>query len=195
MDTFKGCGKPLQGGWFTLLRNSDPQYGARGHPLSSVSDTEDGNQARQWATFGDRLAWARNRKGWKQEDLAEKVGSGRKATVSGWEGGSTPGLEYLEKLPGLLGVDTKWLLTGEGDPEPMEESEAALRVRASRWVLTEAKREELEELLRRDDRSDAERGHAIQQAGSQVAEAVRPPEESGQGSATPPATPEERQAK
>src|ERR1700737_1274293 len=51
----------------------------------------------------DRLRWARNRKGWSQAELAEKVGTGFEM-VSRWERGVTvPSPHYRRRVCTVLG--------------------------------------------------------------------------------------------
>lgn len=79
--------------------------------------TEDNND---WfgpdsATFGDRVAAARQAAGMNQTQLARRLGV-KKATLTGWEQDlSEPRANKLSMLSGLLGVSMSWLLTGEGE--------------------------------------------------------------------------------
>ena len=67
------------------------------------------------ATFGDRLAAAREAAGMEQEALARRLGV-RLKTLQGWENDlSEPRANRLQMLAGLLGVPMVWLITGEGD--------------------------------------------------------------------------------
>lgn len=67
------------------------------------------------ATFGDRLAGAREAAGLSQRDLAQRLGV-RLKTVAAWEDDAMdPRANRLQMLAGLLGVSIRWLLTGEGD--------------------------------------------------------------------------------
>jgi transcriptional regulator with XRE-family HTH domain len=98
------------------------------------------------ATFGDRLAGAREAAGLSQADLAAKLGV-RLETLESWEDdASDPRANRLSKLAGLLGVSMMWLLTGEGEglegpPEagadPGSERETVREIRAIRAVLEE----------------------------------------------------------
>ncbi|QDC09040.1 helix-turn-helix transcriptional regulator [Oceanicola sp. D3] len=66
------------------------------------------------ATFGDRVAGAREALGWSQKQLAERLGVKVK-TVKHWEGdASEPRANKLQMLAGMLGVSMRWLLSGEG---------------------------------------------------------------------------------
>ncbi len=67
------------------------------------------------ATFGDRLAAAREAAGMSQKQLARRVGV-KQATVRNWEEDlAEPRANRLTMLCGLLGVSLSWLLTGEGE--------------------------------------------------------------------------------
>lgn len=67
------------------------------------------------ATFGDRLAGAREAAGLSQEDLARKLGV-RLKTVQAWEDDlAEPRANRLQMLAGMLNVSLRWLLTGEGE--------------------------------------------------------------------------------
>ncbi|MDP5086907.1 MAG: helix-turn-helix domain-containing protein [Yoonia sp.] len=67
------------------------------------------------ATFGDRLAGAREAAGMDQKALAEKLGV-KTNVISGWENDlKEPRANRLQMVSGILGVSITWLLTGEGD--------------------------------------------------------------------------------
>lgn len=67
------------------------------------------------ATFGDRLAGAREAAGLTQQDLARKLGVKEK-TIQSWEDDlSEPRANRLQILAGLLNVSLMWLLTGKGE--------------------------------------------------------------------------------
>lgn len=67
------------------------------------------------ATFGDRVAGAREATGMTQAQLARRLGI-KKTTVAAWEQDlSEPRANRLSMLAGLLNVSIMWLLTGEGD--------------------------------------------------------------------------------
>lgn len=67
------------------------------------------------ATFGDRLAAARNNAGMTQGQLARRLGV-KLTTVKGWENDvSEPRANKLQMMAGLLNVSVGWLLIGEGE--------------------------------------------------------------------------------
>ena len=70
------------------------------------------------ATFGDRLAHAREAQGLTTEQLARRLGV-RVAAIENWETDrSEPRANRLQMLAGLLNVSIIWLLTGEGEGAP-----------------------------------------------------------------------------
>jgi len=67
------------------------------------------------ATFGDRLAAAREGAELSQKGLAKRLGVKTK-TIAAWEDDlSEPRANRLQLLAGLLNVSLMWLLTGEGE--------------------------------------------------------------------------------
>ena len=70
------------------------------------------------ATFGDRLALARESQDLAQEQLAKRLGL-RVQTIQNWESDrSEPRANRLQMVAGFLNVSMIWLLTGEGDGRP-----------------------------------------------------------------------------
>jgi transcriptional regulator with XRE-family HTH domain len=70
------------------------------------------------ATFGDRLALAREAQHLSQEQLAKRLGL-RADTIRNWEfDRSAPRANRLQMLAGFLNVSMVWLMTGEGDGRP-----------------------------------------------------------------------------
>ncbi len=67
------------------------------------------------ATFGDRLAGAREAAGLSEEELAQRLGV-RLTTLQNWEEDvAEPRGNRLQMLAGMLNVSLTWLLTAEGD--------------------------------------------------------------------------------
>ena len=70
------------------------------------------------ATFGDRLALARESQDLAQGQLAKRLGL-RVQTIQNWESDrSEPRANRLQMIAGFLNVSMIWLLTGEGDGGP-----------------------------------------------------------------------------
>jgi transcriptional regulator with XRE-family HTH domain len=70
------------------------------------------------ATFGDRLALAREAQNLTQEQLAKRLGL-RTPTIENWEcDRSEPRANRLQMLAGFLNISMGWLLTGEGEGGP-----------------------------------------------------------------------------
>ena len=70
------------------------------------------------ATFGDRLALARESQNLTQEQLAKRLGL-RVQTIRNWEfDRSAPRANRLQMIAGFLNVSMIWLLTGEGEGGP-----------------------------------------------------------------------------
>jgi len=91
-----------------------------------VSDDESttGWYSEDAATFGDRLAGAREALGVSQHDLARHLGVKDK-TVLAWEQDmAEPRANKLQMMSGVLNVSMRWLLTGEGvglaEPDTVE---------------------------------------------------------------------------
>lgn len=77
--------------------------------------TDSGWFSAETATFGDRLAGAREAAGMTQADLARTLGV-RLATLAAWEDDAAePRANRLQMLAGMLNVSIRWLLTGEGE--------------------------------------------------------------------------------
>ncbi len=66
------------------------------------------------ATFGDRVAAARQAAGMTQKQMAKRLGI-RLATLQSWEDDlSEPRANRLSMMAGLLNVSMMWLINGEG---------------------------------------------------------------------------------
>lgn len=67
------------------------------------------------ATFGDRLAAAREDAGLSQAALAARLGV-KEVTITAWENDvKEPRANRLQMLSGMLNVSITWLLTGQGE--------------------------------------------------------------------------------
>ncbi len=96
------------------------------------------------ATFGDRVAVAREAQGLSAKSLAHKMGINPK-TVEKWENDlSEPRANKLQMLAGVLNVSLPWLLTGEGEQpdapveEPNDVAELMTEMRVLRTQLGQA---------------------------------------------------------
>ena len=93
--------------------------------LESV-DNDAGWYSNETATFGDRIAGAREALGLSQEQLAHRMGIKLK-TLQSWEDDhGEPRANKLQMLSGILNVSLPWLLNGEGEGVAGPGSEAAL---------------------------------------------------------------------
>lgn len=92
--------------------------------MNDVEQTQDWF-SEETATFGDRLAAARDAAGLTQKELAQRVGI-KTSTLRNWEEDlSEPRANRLSILAGIMGVSLSWLLTGEGEGiAPPDEEEA-----------------------------------------------------------------------
>jgi transcriptional regulator with XRE-family HTH domain len=65
------------------------------------------------ATLGQRVRWARERRGLSQHELAERIGV-RQSTIGNIESGTRRRPREQRKLADALGVNELWLETGRG---------------------------------------------------------------------------------
>ena len=86
------------------------------HSDVSVPEYEDQEYfADEIATFGDRVAGARDAMGLSRVDLADRLGI-KEDTLSKWEEDrSEPRANKLQMLAGVLNVSMVWLMTGTGE--------------------------------------------------------------------------------
>lgn len=106
-------------------------------------DNTDGWFSEETATFGDRLAAAREAARLSQDEFARRLGV-KLRTVTAWEDDTAePRANKLQMMAGMLNVSLMWLLTGQGDGiDPPSEEEAAPS--ASEGLLTELRQLRLE---------------------------------------------------
>jgi len=108
------------------------------------------------ATFGDRVAGAREAAGMTEAQLARRLGV-KKATVQAWaQDLSEPRANKLSMMAGLLNVSIMWLLTGEGDGMTAPAGEAEAGDRDLKPLLAEV------HALHRDMRALAERAARVE---------------------------------
>ncbi len=122
------------------------------------------------ATFGDRVAGAREAAGMSQDDLARRLGVKLKS-LQNWENDlAEPRANKLQMLSGLLNVSMPWLLTGEGEGVEAPVAGAALATRDLELLAVEM-REMRGRLLR-----DAERLAAMER---RLRDRIRAAEQAG----------------
>ena len=100
--------------------------------INAQPDLEENWYGPDTATFGDRVAAAREAAGMSQKQLARRLGV-KIGTVRGWEDDlSEPRANKLSMMAGLLNVSIVWLLTGEGDgvAAPVDETPIAPDINA-----------------------------------------------------------------
>lgn len=89
------------------------------------------------ATFGDRLAAAREALGFSQSQLASRAGV-RLSTIQNWESDrSEPRANKLQMIAGILNVSIVWLLTGEGEGGVAAEPDGDAELRGALAELRE----------------------------------------------------------
>ena len=76
---------------------------------------DDAYYSDEHATFGDRLAAAREALGMSRAQLARRLGV-KTQTMDGWEEDrAEPRANKLQMLAGMLNVSMVWLMTGQGE--------------------------------------------------------------------------------
>ena len=101
-----------------------------------TATTDAGWYSDETATFGDRVAAARDALGLSEEELARKLGVKVK-TIRAWEDDlAEPRANKLQMLAGVLNISFRWLLTGEGAGVDAPQPEPALTPEVS-TILTE----------------------------------------------------------
>lgn len=99
------------------------------------------------ATFGDRVAAAREAAGLTQSQLARRMGI-KTATIEAWEEDrAEPRANKLQMMSGLLNVSIIWLMSGQGEgishdmsddvPDVMETLTELRTIRTEQQRLTE----------------------------------------------------------
>lgn len=102
-----------------------------GNNASTETTSTEELSAKDWygpdaATFGDRLAAARERSNMTQAQLARRLGV-KASTMRNWEQDlSEPRANRLSMMAGLLNVSMMWLLNGEGEGLDAPTEEVAL---------------------------------------------------------------------
>ncbi|MCV6584062.1 MAG: helix-turn-helix domain-containing protein [Marinibacterium sp.] len=89
------------------------------------------------ATFGDRLAAAREGAEMTQSQLAKRLGV-KKSTLVAWEQDlSEPRANKLSMAAGMLNVSIMWLLTGEGEGMSAPEDDGSPEIVDLSYALRE----------------------------------------------------------
>ncbi len=100
-----------------------------------MAENEDWYSA-EVATFGDRVAAARENAGMSQAALAKRLGI-KQSTLRGWEDDlSEPRANRLATLAGVLGVSMMWLMNGEGEGLDAPE-DAQTSIESGKEILNE----------------------------------------------------------
>lgn len=82
--------------------------------MDDTASTDDW-YSNETATFGDRLAAARDAAGLSQKQLAQHLGV-KLGSLRGWEDDlNEPRANKLAMMSGILGVSLTWMLTGQGE--------------------------------------------------------------------------------
>ncbi|AXI53973.1 transcriptional regulator [Sulfitobacter sp. JL08] len=114
----------------------------------------------EFATFGDRLAAAREAAGMDQAQMAKRLGV-KQSTMRTWEDDmAEPRANRLSMLAGILNVSMMWLINGEGEgldgpvetdtmPEDMQDLLVELRAVKSEMTKSAERLGRLEKKLRR----------------------------------------------
>ena len=76
-------------------------------------------------TIGDRLTYARKKRGYTQEALAQEIGVSRGVIFNLEKGKSDPQTIVINALCQTLAINRHWLLTGEGEMEDARASKSA----------------------------------------------------------------------
>ncbi|WP_417605592.1 helix-turn-helix domain-containing protein [Primorskyibacter flagellatus] len=91
-----------------------------------MTDTNDAWYGPDRATFGDRVAAAREAANMTQKDLAKRLGI-KLSTLESWEADtSEPRANRLSMMAGLLNVSMMWLLNGDGEGVDAPEDETEM---------------------------------------------------------------------
>jgi len=78
-------------------------------------------------TLAERVQWARKQKGWRQEDLADAVGTSR-AQIQKIENGTITRPRNMEALADALDVSKVWLAYGDPRLEQLTPEAADLAI-------------------------------------------------------------------
>ncbi len=106
---------------------------------------DDAYYSDEHATFGDRLAAAREALGMSRAQLARRLGV-KTQTMDGWEEDrAEPRANKLQMLAGMLNVSMVWLMTGQGEGVAPE-AQPGDRGRALQALLVELRETRMAQL-------------------------------------------------
>lgn len=111
----------------------------------NTAEATDAWYSEETATFGDRVAAAREHVGLSEETLAKRLGI-KTETLRKWENDvAEPRANKLQMLAGVLNVSLRWLLTGEGSDigvpeEPSSRADISTILTEIRGMRSEALR-------------------------------------------------------
>ncbi|WP_435310407.1 helix-turn-helix domain-containing protein [Primorskyibacter sedentarius] len=91
-----------------------------------MTDSNDAWYGPERATFGDRVAAAREAANMTQKELAKRLGV-KLSTLESWEADtSEPRANRLSMMAGLMNVSIMWLLNGDGEGVEAPEDEVEM---------------------------------------------------------------------
>ena len=97
--------------------------------FEDAADAGEDYYSEEAATFGDRVAAAREALGFNQLEFAERLGV-LQETLADWEDDrAEPRANRLQMLAAMLNVSMGWLLNGEGDGLDTDEAGLDLQTR------------------------------------------------------------------
>lgn len=97
-------------------------------------------------TLGERLRWARERKSWTQEELAEKSAVSRDV-IAQTEVNRTKQPKEIIKLCDALDVSPAWLVFGIEDIDALSKEAIELAIEWSRMADDDAQKEALRQAI------------------------------------------------
>lgn len=98
--------------------------------LSSLPRDYSGSSFARMQTLATRLAWARERRGWTQNELSDASGV-KQGTISKIERGDQHRTSFVTDLAEALGVSARWLADGTGTAYTVKDAEPSYEINAS----------------------------------------------------------------
>ena len=97
--------------------------------FDDAANADEDYYSEEAATFGDRVAAAREMLGFNQHEFAERLGV-LQETLADWEDDrAEPRANRLQMLAAMLNVSMGWLLNGEGDGLDTDEAGLDMQTR------------------------------------------------------------------